>query len=392
MASTTNASSSNARNNSMVCCSSSSGLPQPITTPRRWGSLPPYMDWRLWGNLPDDLVERVLAWLPIPSFFRLRSVSRRWRSIMYSKGFMEMCADVPPKGLFFLKVARCRCRMLAAYYPSGNKWLNIPIGFLPSQVSVPAASSKGLMCFIATQYTDGYSVLLVCNPLTRCWKALPPMTTRRYPFVVALVTDRKLSAYKVIVAGDYNSFDNRRTTEVYDSVTSTWKQSGPLPREEEITKNIVACNGYLFCLSRGPGNGLLAYSLQQEIWIKVRTGRMPGYSKFRHLVECNGRIIIVGKALRRQVLGLYIWHLDPPTMKWKELAKMPQPLSEQFFRTQSECFFCSALGDQIFISRFFCDIGLLYNISHDTWQWIPDCPKIANPFILTLEPGFDAVY
>ncbi|KAJ7531409.1 hypothetical protein O6H91_14G042500 [Diphasiastrum complanatum] len=351
------------------------------------------MDEKLWSNLPDDLVERVLAWLPISSFFRFRTVCKKWRSIMYCRSFLEMNAQVPTREVFFLKVARCKCRMLTAFNPATNNWANIPVSFLPSQVSVPAASSRGLLCFMAAHYVDGYSVLLVCNPLTKWWRALPPMSCRRYPFVVGMAVDARRKSYKVVVAGDYNSYANRRSTEVYDSATGIWKTCGSLPHEEEITKTMVACNAHFFCLSRGPGSGgLLAYSLQQEAWMKVRTGRMPGYSKHRHLVASKGRILIVGKALRHQVLGLYIWALDASTTKWREVGQMPQPIAEQFFRTPSECFYCASHGDFIFVSKFFCDQGLAYHLPYNTWTWVLNCPKIANPFILPFEPSFDAVY
>lgn len=52
------------------------------------------MDERLWGDLREELLERVLARLPVDSFFRLRAVCRRWNAIMFSPEFLADCSEV----------------------------------------------------------------------------------------------------------------------------------------------------------------------------------------------------------------------------------------------------------------------------------------------------------
>lgn len=54
----------------------------------------PDMDGSLWSRLPVDLVERVLAWLPAASLLRLRTVCRKWREIIATKCFLEVCSQV----------------------------------------------------------------------------------------------------------------------------------------------------------------------------------------------------------------------------------------------------------------------------------------------------------
>lgn len=54
----------------------------------------PYMDGSLWRRLPEDLVDRVLAWLPAASLLRLRTVCRKWSEIMATKCFLEVCTQV----------------------------------------------------------------------------------------------------------------------------------------------------------------------------------------------------------------------------------------------------------------------------------------------------------
>jgi hypothetical protein len=52
------------------------------------------MDERLWGDLREELIDRVLARLPIDSFFRLRAVCKRWNAIIYSHSFISDCSQV----------------------------------------------------------------------------------------------------------------------------------------------------------------------------------------------------------------------------------------------------------------------------------------------------------
>lgn len=67
------------------------------------------MDERLWCDLREELVDRVLARLPVDSFFRLRVVCKRWNAIMFSPGFLADCSQVCALlSFFFLSAATSR--------------------------------------------------------------------------------------------------------------------------------------------------------------------------------------------------------------------------------------------------------------------------------------------
>jgi hypothetical protein len=63
------------------------------------------MDERLWCDLREELVDRVLARLPVDSFFRLRVVCKRWNAIMFSPGFLADCSQVCALLSFFFSSA-----------------------------------------------------------------------------------------------------------------------------------------------------------------------------------------------------------------------------------------------------------------------------------------------
>ncbi|MCO5553708.1 hypothetical protein L7F22_007234 [Adiantum nelumboides] len=364
-------------------------------------SLHPTLQPHLWRELPHELIERILAFLPISSIFRFSVVCKSWRNLLFSRPFLRFRSQIPfyhhlhrhqqQHSTYFLALNRSRYQQLSAYEVLSKKWYSFPLDFLPT-VAYPISSAGGLICFLSSNLDTGSATLIVCNPLTKKWKELPSMICKRAPLVVSMIVDRKAMSYKILVAGGLEDSNlNRRMTEMYDSKTGKWVHCGPLPPDEDISRSMVEYCGYYLCLTRGPGSGLLAFNLQTQLWIKMKTGKIPGYSKFRHLVECRGSILVIGKAWRRYVLGLYIWCLDPKTLRWREVGKMPRAICDQFFSSPSECFYCTAQGHLIFFSRYFYNQGLVYNTVENSWQQVAGCPLLTHPLLLPFDPGLDPV-
>lgn len=55
----------------------------------------------VWGDLPEELVDRVLAWLPPVCLFRLRGVCRKWNSVLNECGFLNLLLSFLPMDLVF---------------------------------------------------------------------------------------------------------------------------------------------------------------------------------------------------------------------------------------------------------------------------------------------------
>ncbi|KAJ7536381.1 hypothetical protein O6H91_12G067000 [Diphasiastrum complanatum] len=53
------------------------------------------LDKKLWSKLPSDLLERTLAFLPLPILFRFRCVCKRWNSLPSCPSFTEFCKRLP---------------------------------------------------------------------------------------------------------------------------------------------------------------------------------------------------------------------------------------------------------------------------------------------------------
>ena len=55
-------------------------------------------------GLTEDLLERVLSWLPTSTFFRLSSVCKRWKSVAASESFKLACSRIPSRDPWFFMV------------------------------------------------------------------------------------------------------------------------------------------------------------------------------------------------------------------------------------------------------------------------------------------------
>lgn len=283
---------------------------------------------------------------------------------MWKRNLLQVASYEP----YFVKISNCEhSRSLLSFDPSMHKWHNVPISYLPSEIGFPVSSGGGLICFsnkLQAHMRDECGVLFVSNPLNKTWKELPRFLSKQRPVLVSMVMWRRPSHYKVIVAGVMS-------TEIYDSVAGEWLNTGCLPCGEEVSRNVAYCNGSLYCLTPLWYNCvLLAFSIQDEVWTKVKTGRLPGYCQFRNLVTCKGHIVIVGKSLRHQVLSVCVWLLEWKTMKWRETGRMPQRMSDHFLGRPSESFYCCSHGDLIFLTWDKCDMGLLFDLGQNMWRWV----------------------
>jgi hypothetical protein len=168
-----------------------------------------HMDGQLWGELPEHLHDIILAWLPLPSFFRLRCVCKKWNNMIESSTFLSIYARVPSHGPFFLMFADPFRQKFAAYDPTFNTWHLLPLSFCLScpfsESFLVLAAAGGLLCVAGTGSGSNCRSLFVSNPMTRSQRKLPPMIHMNSPYVVGMVMNPHQNSYQILVAqdGDY---------------------------------------------------------------------------------------------------------------------------------------------------------------------------------------------
>ena len=339
------------------------------------------MDPRLWGRMPEKLLERVLACLPLPAFFRSRLVCKTWYNLMFSDSFLEMCARAqharasPTR--WFLLFRRGVWTEAFAFDPGAKAWHRLDLSFLPPRFSV-VASAGGLLCCISEE--RGRKAVLICNPLTRAYVRLPPSLKDRFVPTVGLVVDPRTKAYRILAAGDdlISPFAVKNlTTEIYDSRLQQWAMTAPLPRlcNLESGKTTYA-NGFFYCMNYSPFS-VLAYDTEAGTWGKIQAP-MRRFLRTPNLVECRGRLVLVAAVEKNKLnvpKSIRIWGLQQSRTSWIELERMPQALYDDFMIvSRKKAFHCIGHGNLILITLPDSPDMIIYDFYEKVWRWAPRCP------------------
>lgn len=230
--------------------------------------IPLAMDPRLWRQLPEDLRERVLAFLPLKSLFRFRSVCRNWCSLVNSPQFQRTWGESNAalfcqnpwliridNGPSHVNLSLVSCELASGKcFPDPEPCLfsvstaQTAVAGVRKQVSV----SGGLICYnlkmevpiLSPRHprssisSDDHSGIFVCNPVTRSRWQLPPLKVAcsdisyqiLYPRELGMAVDNRIGCspvYRVLVIGTSNviNVETSPLTAVYDSESGTWSIS-----------------------------------------------------------------------------------------------------------------------------------------------------------------------
>ncbi|KAJ6813115.1 F-box only protein 6-like [Iris pallida] len=330
------------------------------------------MEQQIWKDFPEDLFEAVIARLPVAAFFRFRSVSKRWNSLLTSSSFSQHCDEVPHLQPWFYTITHENIKSGAMYDPSSRKWHHPSIPFLPSKMIIlPVASASGLICFLDIGNRNFY----VCNPLTNSLKELPPRSVQIWSRVVVgmvLNGNTMTSGYKIVWLGCNGDH------EIYDSVLNSWTRPGTLPSGIRLplylnfrSQTVSICNTVYFM--RAEPDGILSYNVTTGIW-KQFIIPSPMHLTDHTLAECRGRIMLVGLLSKNAVTCVCVWELQRMTLLWKEVDRMPNVWCLEFYgkHVQMTCLGNRGLLMLSLRSRRMNRL-VTYDITKREWQKVPDC-------------------
>lgn len=209
------------------------------------------MDNRIWSLLPQELQDSLIAGLPIVSIFRMRAVCKRFQSIILSPSFLSSWSALALQEhwlLMFHRQDSSPWMSMGAYDSNVKQWYNLPVlrPFFSKQGNVSLASSQGVLCIAPVEDSQ---TLIVWNPLTNVFKALPGMSIKN-TMCVGLVVDVRTKEFTIVVVGQTE--DALQTTEVYcSSGSSSWKRMDTSLIEWYgcYSDPLVYCNGCFHVIS-----------------------------------------------------------------------------------------------------------------------------------------------
>ncbi|KAJ4850365.1 hypothetical protein Tsubulata_031317 [Turnera subulata] len=357
-------------------------------------------------ELNQDLLERVLSWLPTSTFFRLTSVSKRWKSVADSASFKLACSEIPSRDPWFFMVDPHLNQ--ATIFDSGERsWrkLNYPPLLLQSFNcdSMPVAASGGLVCF-----GNESGNFVVCNPVTGTSRELLPLhqeAKHQSLHAIAMSTCSKTQhSYKlVVVSGELPKLSFK----VYTSSTGCWEEDILLkrtadeshefdPNEDDavyfLSKagNVVASDmqrspskQYSSVMTLKDGEEIV-YFLSSSGTIMACNLTRKCFSEYPRLlpvfceysidvVECNGEMLVVVLSEFFESASLRVWRFDEGNRSWRQIAAMPPAMSHEFYGKKVDIN-CVGSGNHIFICLNSAELFnyVLCDLNTNEWVELPN--------------------
>lgn len=351
--------------------------------------------------LPDDLLERILSYLPIASIFRAGSVCKRWHEVITSQRFIWNLSNAPPQKPWYFMFTSSDEPVGYAYDPALRKWYSIDLPCITTS-NWFVASSCGLVCFMDN---DNRSELFVCNPVTNIWKKLeePPGSKFSDYSALAIAVNRKSHSYNVAIVKSKqipeNFFQWDISIHIYNSDIKTWVTglSEVLMGWRGGDESMI-CNGVLYFLVYSTGGGLpenrhalIAYNIANRSSPCSLTRSfipIPCPLTCGRLMNLKEKLVMVGglgKLDRPDIIkGIGIWVLND--RKWDEIARMPHKFF-QGFGEFDDVFASSGTDDLIYIQSYGASALLVFDMNHKQWKWSLKCP-VTKRFPLQLFTGF----
>uniref|UniRef100_A0A2P2Q8U1 F-box domain-containing protein n=1 Tax=Rhizophora mucronata TaxID=61149 RepID=A0A2P2Q8U1_RHIMU len=358
-------------------------------------------------ELNQDLLERVLSWLPTTTFFRLTSVCKRWKSVAHSASFKLACANVPSRDPWFYMVDP-NLNQSTIFDSAERSWkkLNYPplLRENSNQDSIPVAASGGLVCF---RHESGN--FIICNPVAgSCYKlpqVQPALENQSLRAIAMTTCSKNQYSYKlVLVAGE----TPRLSCRVYRSDINCWEEEVLLKRKADKSQELDSNDdSAVYYLSKG-GNVVAtdmqrSPSKQYSSVIALKDGEeilyflsssgtivscnltqksfseyprlLPVFSEYSiDLVVCGGEMLAMVLSEFCESASLRIWRFDEDVRSWHQIAVMPPAMSHEFYGKKVDIN-CVGAGNQIFIclssAEFFCYV--LCDLRTCEWIELPKC-------------------
>lgn len=319
-----------------------------------------------WDRLPISIQETILSLLPISALIVCKAVSRSWRSTIQSPAFTASYPRHHPRRrdqdlLFLLFADARRPGRIAAYHPSRDRWLSLP---LPPDLSRAHAAGGSLVMAELEKRR-----LVVANLFAGARTAvLPPMEPVFRPYALALIEETPPD-YKIVAV----STADRVYSQVYDSRSGRWELRGQLAGRFAVLGNAALLDGLLFCLSRGPDHLLTFDPVGGEWSIVDVTMPLPSIVCSHIFVFRGGLFLVAGDEEVGVIARVGIWELDRSEREWRSICCVPNEYFGEFGGGGLKYFETVDRGGNICFYNRAAGLVLMHDLSERRWWWPQPC-------------------
>ncbi|GLJ06521.1 hypothetical protein SUGI_0040930 [Cryptomeria japonica] len=345
----------------------------------------------LWKDLPKDIVEMVLLFLPLASAMQFKSVAKEWREFLGSNCHYRTRSAVEQRTpwLFLCTSGKFSC----AFDFSLKRWYKI---LNPPLYRQSIVSASGNLVCLGNLVAD-CRALSLCDPVRKLVKSLPPMSRIQFIHKVSLNLQRD-GAYKIMVVGENDrAVNNLRglVTEVYDSKIEIWKMSGETMAEAKFGLDAgVWINNRFYCIVEMP-YGVVIFDQKRDLWEELEVKMPAGCNDMSSpcLVECRGRLLLVLRNSSTESGNgkVQIWELmkkrgglkEKKDLEWGLLEEMPENIEVEFMASSrlgdvSDRLICCGVGEWVCIMTQLSGSALGFNLVIKKWEWLGKDPAFPQ--------------
>ncbi|KAG0627398.1 hypothetical protein M758_2G197900 [Ceratodon purpureus] len=226
---------------------------------------------RVWDDLPPEVVENVLARLPVHALCRSRLVCKKWDHLITDPGFASFYAQTSRRASHVLLMPRelSICRSIKRkrnweildieekrFYTLSENFIEDYLlrtnkdfaHFIPC-MKFTLAADAGLVYAMYFKYETRRHI--VCNPVSKDIHQIPePKFHILYNRdIFLMLVDNATQSYRIVTIQLYDSHYSRRDqVHLYDSKTLQWRKLCKIPGDSYLAHSSIFLRGVLFTL------------------------------------------------------------------------------------------------------------------------------------------------
>lgn len=344
-------------------------------------------DTLLWSALPPDIWERVLGCLPERSLCRFRTVCKAWRSLTTNSSFRALRGGLHQKESTIL-VSNGH-KVVAMYDRDESRWTVIELSVLRAAFSaigvknykIEAAEGSLLVVWAASK-NEKVKAVVLCNPVAKTWRYLPPMVIHMaIRTVVYMVLDGETSALRIFVLGFESHTSTEPLFQIYDSVLDSWRLCTYPSRIFESSRPLSSLlyNGTFYALFYdivAQSHVLMAYKMAEDMWTDVGV-HFPRFFVTGQLLMAKSRLYLVtpcketGGQPSRYVLNLDVSEIRIAAGECTRVTELPLQVFHLLFGSSHRVSLDSwvtMVFDQSICFVSYLGHAVVYDEVADQWQ------------------------
>ncbi|KAG0563387.1 hypothetical protein KC19_8G027000 [Ceratodon purpureus] len=253
----------------------------------------------LWSELPFEIMEQVLSFVPVPDLCRYRTVCKAWNHLISDLRFAAVHAQNAskrPDKMSFIVTWNESWGQFACFWSAldldAKRWYKLNSGWYGFGL-LTTGMGGGLVCEYLEDPSRKVKSITVSNPIANKGRVLPTAPIDRQSGGLCLAIDTNtVDNFKVILFPRKVYMEQQFVMHVYDSATNEWKgMKNPTwfpTKTGSIVKHIIF-QGSVYVLFQ---NELWRINLMEDVWERLYVPGGSFISEHLELIVSANRLFL----------------------------------------------------------------------------------------------------